>query len=830
MVTAWQAPRCQGKSTGQDASLQDMVLKASQAYTSGNYEACLEHCMIGQSLLCVSAPQSHHRRYQIDLLLLTAVAYFELGQYAKSVAYNDAAVVLDPSLPEAQANLASGLSRLGQLDLAIMYYQSALRLRPTTVAVQTSLATVLQRRNRREAGRVHEAAMLPESGVSDGTLHSRQLSQWASGNRHLGDPSLATAPGAAAFPPSSSLAPAVAARRCQQDSEVEAGAVQAYHLGASQRPLSSEERNDLGNALREAGRGEEAVAQYVACLHLLISEAAQAEAQGLGTRTHARRQSVVYSNLASMLKLVGRAREGIMCYQNAVALQPGEAEGHANLAAALKDNNQHEEAIAAYRQALALRPDFPDAFANLVHSMQCVCDWQDRPSIFQRLIAITEEELAAGCLPSVQPFHAMAYPLSPDLALRISSAYAGHCLRAAAALNVGPLPHPAREPLAPGRRLRIAYVSSDLGNHPLSHLMGSVFGMHDRRLVEVFCYALSADDGSPWRARIRADADHFLDVAKWPSPSIARRISEDGIHIAVNLNGYTRGARSEVFALRPAPIGVSYMGFPATTGRGLMDYIVTDKVVTPDHLLGCYGEAVARMPHSYFVNDHRRAHGDVLRGAAPTPTRTALGLPEDGVVLACANQLYKIDPGVLDAWCRVLRAAPRTVLWLLRFPASGEPRLRAQAAARGVHPARLVFSDVAPKPAHVARCALADLVLDTPACNAHTTACDVLWAGCPLLTLPLERMASRVAASLACASGLGGDMVVGSMAEYEARALELALDAPKRLALRAAVCRARGSSPLFDTRRWVSDFERMLLRMWAVHAGGRRPCHFDVEG
>lgn len=132
--------------------------------------------------------------------------------------------------------------------------------------------------------------MLPESGVSDGTLHSRQLSQWASGNRHLGDPSLATAPGAAAFPPSSSLAPAVAARRCQQDSEVEAGAVQAYHLGASQRPLSSEERNDLGNALREAGRGEEAVAQYVACLHLLISEAAQAEAQGLGTHTHARRQ------------------------------------------------------------------------------------------------------------------------------------------------------------------------------------------------------------------------------------------------------------------------------------------------------------------------------------------------------------------------------------------------------------------------------------------------------------------------------------------------------------------------------------------------------------
>lgn len=244
-------------------------------------------------------------------------------------------------------------------------------------------------------------------------------------------------------------------------------------------------------------------------------------------------------------------------------------------------------------------------------------------------------DLAAGRLPSVQPFHAMAYPFSAELALQISIRYAEHCSLAASRISLPRLPHPAAVALAPGQRLRVGYVSSDFGNHPLSHLMGGVFGLHDRSRVEVFCYALSPSDGSEWRLRIEGVTEHFMDVSSesgclsdsivsllaacgvltdhllscqqylgciwgpvthcmhaahqldaiakmmfdccacviagaptgWSVADIARKISADGIHVACNLNGYTKGARNEIFALWPAPVQTSYMGFPATTGN-----------------------------------------------------------------------------------------------------------------------------------------------------------------------------------------------------------------------------------------------------------------------
>jgi protein O-GlcNAc transferase len=185
-------------------------------------------------------------------------------------------------------------------------------------------------------------------------------------------------------------------------------------------------------------------------------------------------------------------------------------------------------------------------------------------------------------LPSVQPFHAIAYPIDPMLALEISRKYAAHCSLIASRFGMPPFVHPPPVPVkAEGKhcRLRVGYVSSDFGNHPLSHLMGSVFGMHDRDNIEVFCYALSQNDGTEWRQRIQSEAEHFVDVSAMTSDIIARLINQDKIQILINLNGYTKGARNEIFALQPAPIQVSYMGFPGTTGAAYIDYLVTDEVL-----------------------------------------------------------------------------------------------------------------------------------------------------------------------------------------------------------------------------------------------------------
>lgn len=500
----------------------------------------------------------------------------------------------------------------------------------------------------------------------------------------------------------------------------------------------------------------------------------------------------------------------------------------ANVAAAYKDAARHDQAITAYMRALQLKPDFPEAFANLVHSLQSVCEWRDRAVLFQRLEADVRRALAKDELPAVQPFHAMSYPFPADLVLAISQRYARHYALSAASLKLPAFPHPRSAPLGPGERLRIAYVSSDFANHPLSHLMASVFGMHDQSKVEVFCYALMPSDGSEWRQRIEAETEHFLDVSAWPAADIAAKISADRIHVAVNLNGYTKGARNEIFPLRPAPVQCAYMGFPSTMGADFLPYLITDAVVAPPHLHHCYSESLAIMPHCYFINDYKQAHLDVLDDRN-LPKRADVGLPENKIIFSCSNQLYKYDPETFATWMRILKRVPDSVLWLLRFPAYGESRIYAEAQRHGVDSSRVIFTDVAQKRMHIARSGLADVFLDTPLCNAHTTGCDVLWGGAPTVTLPLQRMASRVCASLCMATGYGAEMVVSSQQEYEDRAVEFGVHTEKRLALRANLKRARLTCPLFDTQRWVRNLERVYARMWQIHCSGREPHTFHVS-
>jgi protein O-GlcNAc transferase len=382
--------------------------------------------------------------------------------------------------------------------------------------------------------------------------------------------------------------------------------------------------------------------------------------------------------------------------------------------------------------------------------------------MFRDVEEIIRKQIKMSVLPSVQPFHAIAYPIDPMLALEISCKYAAHCSLIASRFGLPSFVHPPPVPVkAEGKhcRLRVGYVSSDFGNHPLSHLMGSVFGMHDRDNVEVFCYALSQNDGTEWRQRIQSEAEHFVDVSAMTSDMIVRIINQDKIQILINLNGYTKGARNEIFALQPAPIQVSYMGFPGTTGAAYIDYLVTDEFVSPTCYSHIYSEKLVHLPHCYFVNDYKQKNRDCLDPVCPHK-RSDYGLPEDKFIFACFNQLYKMDPEIFDTWCNILKRVPNSALWLLRFPAAGETRVRAHAAARGVRPDQIIFTDVAMKNEHIRRSSLADLFLDTPLCNAHTTGTDILWAGLPMITLPLEKMATRVAGSLCLATGLGEEMIV----------------------------------------------------------------------
>jgi predicted O-linked N-acetylglucosamine transferase (SPINDLY family) len=295
-----------------------------------------------------------------------------------------------------------------------------------------------------------------------------------------------------------------------------------------------------------------------------------------------------------------------------------------------------------------------------------------------------------------------------------------------------------------------------------------------------------------------------------------------GIDIAIDLKGYTQEGRSQLFAFRPAPLQVNYLGYPGTLGADFMDYIIADPVVIPSGQEHGYSEKIIRLPQTYQPNDRRRM------SAASKPSRTACGLPEGAFVFCCFNNNFKITPNVFSIWMEILRAAEGSVLWLYEDNEQACVNLRREASSRGVDPARLVFARKQPLPDHLARLQLADLVLDTRPYNAHTTASDALWVGVPVLTQPGESFVSRVAASLLTAIGLP-ELIMQTEADYRQMAIALAQDQAKHASLREKLAHNRVSQPLFDAPLYTRHLEQAYQAIHARHLQGLAPDHIDLR-
>ncbi|KAL3724509.1 hypothetical protein ACJRO7_029651 [Eucalyptus globulus] len=803
-------------------------------------------------------------------------AYMRKGRYNEAGQCCRQALALNPRLVDAQSNLGNLMKAQGLVQEAFNCYLEAIRIQPTFAIAWSNLAGLFM-----EAGDLNKALQYYKEAVKLRPTFSDAYLNLGNVYKALGMPQEA-------------IICYQRALQSRPDYAMAYGNLASIHYEQGQLDLAIlnykraitfdssflEAYNNLGNALKDSGKVEEAINCYRHCLSLqpnhpqaltnlgniymewnMLSVAASFYKATLtvtmGLSAPFNNLAIIYKqqgnyadaitcynevlridpmaadglvNRGNTYKEIGRVSEAIQDYIRAINIRPTMAEAHANLASAYKDSGHVEPAIKSYKQALALRPDFPEATCNLLHTLQCVCDWEDREKKFSEVEGILRRQIKMSAIPSVQPFHAIAYPIDPMLALEISRKYAAYSAVVASRYSLPSFNFPAQYPVKSdggSGRLRVGYVSSDFGNHPLSHLMGSVFGMHGRENIEVFCYALSANDGTEWRLRTQSEAEHFIDVSSMTSDMIARLINDHKIQILVNLNGYTKGARNEIFAMQPAPIQISYMGFPGTTGASYINYLVTDEFVSPFHFSHIYSEKLVHLPHCYFVNDYKQKNREVLDSSCH-PKRSDYGLPEDKFIFACFNQLYKMDPDIVNTWCNILKRVPNSALWLLRFPAAGETRLRNYATQRGVQPDQIIFTDVAMKNEHIKRSALADLFLDTPLCNAHTTGTDVLWAGLPMVTLPLEKMATRVAGSLCLATGVGEEMIVNSLKEYEEKAVSLALNRPKLEDLKSRLKAARLTCPLFDTTRWVRNLERAYFKMWNLHCSGQHPQPFKV--
>jgi predicted O-linked N-acetylglucosamine transferase (SPINDLY family) len=446
------------------------------------------------------------------------------------------------------------------------------------------------------------------------------------------------------------------------------------------------------------------------------------------------------------------------------------------------------------------------------------CEWDDFDAWQARALQALSDPHAAA----LSPFHLLSLPgitaaqqqdcATRWMVARLLASAADRALLAAEFAAAAAVP--ARQAVGPHAKLRIGYLSGDFQQHATALLMVEMLEAHDLSRFELHAYSYGEDEGLGMRQRLALPFERFNDISALDDLQAARAIHADGIDILVDLKGFTAGTRTTLLTYRPAPLQVSFLGYPGTLGGAFCDYLVSDAFITPAGAAADYTEALACMPHSY------QPHGRHA-GIGPAPTREAVGLPSVGLVLCCFNQAYKFTPEVFDIWCGLLAQTPGSVLWLLRTE-HAEGNLRREAMQRGIAPHRLVFAEDLPQAAHLARLQLADLVLDTSPYNAHTTASDALWAGVPLVTCAGDTFASRVAGSLLHAAGLA-ELVTHSLPDYAALALALATDAPRLRAVRLKLARQRLAAPLFDVAAYTLGLEALYAEMWQRHCDGLPP-------
>lgn len=481
----------------------------------------------------------------------------------------------------------------------------------------------------------------------------------------------------------------------------------------------------------------------------------------------------------------------------------------------MADEQQHyARAIALYRRALQVDPDLHLAEGQLLFVLRRECGWDAAAPLSQRV-----RVRALDGSGEVDPFAFLAEGGTPAEQLACARARAAKVER-----DVRPLRMRSAFTHAAGdaARLKVGFVSAGFHAHATALLTAEFFEQLGRRRdIALHLFATTPGDGSAARTRLRHATPAFHDIAQQPATAIAQQIHAAGIDVLIDVDGWCAGGVPGAFALRPAPVQAGWLAYPGTTGAPYIDYLIADRFLIPDAAQRFYSESVAYLPRCYQPSDTTRVVG------APPP-RTEFGLPDDAVVFASFNNSWKLNAASFNRMCAVLREVPGSVLWLLDYGNDADARLRNAARQRGLDPARLVFSPVLPHLQHLARYPLADLFLDTNPYNAHTTASDAIWAGCPVLTRPGATFESRVAGSLNHHLGMP-ELIARDDAAFIETAIRFGNDRSVLTALHQRLAAQRETSGLFDMAAYTEDFATLVQRMHANWRSGSPPKPITLE-
>ena len=713
-------------------------------------------------LMAAGEPTAHH---------MLGVVRAQQGRNDEALELMSAALRLRPDAPEVLSNYANVLRAQGRFEEAVASYDKALGIKPDYFATWNRRALAL-----RDLRRLDEAL---ESAGKALALQPRYVEALNTQGIILAD-----------------------LGRLDE-------ALAKYDQALALAPNFPDTLNNRALTLKELKRPEEALASIEQALmaHNMFAEAwnnrgiilADLKRLADAIQSHDRALALrpdyaeAYNSRAAALFSLKRFSESLGDCDRALALRERFADALYNRGNALSELNRQQEALSSYEQALAIDPGHPNALSGLANAAMTIGDWTRTARLAEELKA----DVLAG-RSRIQPFVLMGYHDDNELHLHASQNYAQQA-------GPGRL-----APLWQGERyshdkVRLAYLSADFHEHVTSSLLVEMFERHDRDRFEITAVSFGPDDKGAMRARLVKAFDRFHDARQQSDREVAGLLRQWEIDIAVDLGGYTSGARPWVLAHRPAPVQVKYMGYPGTSGSGFIDYIIADDLVVPEDQHRFFSEKIAALPDTLWVTDTKHTVGDM-------PARSEARLPEQAFVFCCFNHNWKITPPIFDVWMRLLQQVEGSVLWLLEGNASIRGNLCKEAAARGVAQDRLIFAGRTTPEKHLARQQLADLFLDTLPYNAHTTASDALWAGLPVITLPGRSFPARVAASILKAANLP-ELIVQDLAAYEALALKLARDPAELAALRSKLRTSREAMPLFDTARFTCNLEAAYANM-----------------
>ncbi|MDJ0677683.1 MAG: TIGR03032 family protein [Calothrix sp. MO_167.B42] len=489
-------------------------------------------------------------------------------------------------------------------------------------------------------------------------------------------------------------------------------------------------------------------------------------------------------------------------FEKVIALDPNHKEAYSVLAGIYEYHNQFAKALYCYEQLGRLEPDnkYIKAFISNIHFKQC--NWEDYNSRMRELIASLESHLANPTDNFLSPFALSALPVSLQQHQDLATAKAKEI-----SLQVAEIKERLQFKFSKNqpKKLRIGYISPDFREHAVGRLIYQIFQHHNRNEFEIYAYH-TVDVDNYITQQVRSGCDVFVDISCLSSEDAAKRIYSDGIHILIDLAGYTID-NAEILALQPAPIQAQWLGYPNTMGADFVQYYLGDRILITPEIAQHYTEEIIYLPHAFVASPLPISDKPMIRAE--------FGLPEDAFVFCCFNAHYKITPQLFDVWMRILEQVPNGVLWLAS--GSGMENLRSEAKKRGCNPNRLIFAEKIPHDEYLARYRLADLYLDTFIYNAGSTATAVLQSGLPLLTCCGNTNASRMGASI-CTAAASENTICNSVIEYEQKAVHLATHSSElsqiRLSLQEKLQCQTTYPPLFQVKDFVLTLESAFVQMW----------------